>query len=247
LTTPLTPRRSTTRQDVEDELDSLFRLEDEVAGEVLLVRHAQPANVAAPDAEAGLVPDPMLSCEGLHQAERLAVRLCSLWIDAVYTAPERRCFQTAKVVADVLQRPLSVIDGLADIAFDPGEARGDVASYSARFSREPRWESLPGFEPGKAFRRRAVSEIDGIVATHPARRCVVITHAGILNAYLSMLLCIPRDLFFAADHASITTVRYRGDMYALRGLNDTSHLALPDSAQGVLPAFTPRSLPLTNR
>lgn len=215
-----------TRPEIHEELDALFRLDDEDAGELLLVRHAEPAAGPAPDADTASA-GPMLSCEGLRQAERLADRLSSLWIDAIYAAPDRRCFQTAKLVADVLQRPLRVVEGIADIDFEPDESCGNPRAYAERFSRDSRWESLPGFASGKAFRRRAVAALDGIIAAHGARRCAVVTHASVINAYVSMLLCIPRDQFFAPDHASLSTVRHRGDMYALRTLNDTSHLSLP--------------------
>jgi probable phosphoglycerate mutase len=244
LTTPPTARRRPGQRDIHDELDALFRLDDEAAGEILLVRHACPA--ASIDTEGESAQDPMLSCEGLRQAEHLADRLSSLWVDAIYTAPERRCFQTAKIVADVLQRPLSVIHGLADIGFDPQAARGDLATYAKRFSRDPRWESLPGFASGSAFRQLAVWAIEGIIEAHPARRSVIITHSSVLNAYLSLLLCITRDQFFAPDYASISTVRHSADAHALRSLNDTSHLALADQIAGLGPALTPRSLPLTN-
>jgi 2,3-bisphosphoglycerate-dependent phosphoglycerate mutase len=179
------------QQEIHQELDALFRLDDEDAGELLLVRHAEPASS---------LPDPMLSCDGLRQAERLADRLGSLWIDTIYTGSERRCFQTAKVVADQLQRPLRVLDGLADIGFDPEMVRGAPSTYTERFRRQPRWEALPGFAPGKDFRRRAVSAIESIIAAHPSRRTVVITHSSVLNSYISMVLCIPRSVFRARSH-----------------------------------------------
>lgn len=236
-----------TRAEVQDELDALFRLDEEDAGELLLARHAEPAAACPTNDSEPASSDPMLSCEGLRQAERLADRLCSLWIDTVYTAPERRCFQTAKVIADVLQRPLSVVDGLADIDFDPEQAHGTRDAYTARFIREPRWDALPGFAPGKPFRRRAIAALDAVLAAQPARRALVITHSSVINAYLSMLLCIPRDQFFAPHHTSLSTVRHRGGLYGLRGLNDTSHLSFSETVPDLPAALTPRSLPLTNR
>jgi probable phosphoglycerate mutase len=230
---------SATRHDVMDELEALFRLDGEDAGELLLVRHAREA--ARFDAESPA--DPMLSCEGLQQAERLAERLGNQWIEAVYTAPERRAFQTAKIVADYIARPLRTIDALAEIDFDPAQAAPGAAQ---RFAQHPRWESLPGFANGVQFRRRAIQALDAIVAAHAARRAIVVTHASVINAYLSMLLGVPRDLFFAPDHASISVIRHQVDAYALRSLNDTAHLAggRPDAAT---PPLTARSLPLTNR
>jgi 2,3-bisphosphoglycerate-dependent phosphoglycerate mutase len=192
------------QQEVQHELDALFRLDEEDAGELLLVRHAEPASSPS---------DPMLSCDGLRQAERLAERLSSLWIDAIYSAPERRCFQTAKVIADELQRPLKLLDELGEIGFDPDLARGSASTYAQRFNRQPRWDALPGFDSGKDFRRRAVTALESIIATHSSRRAVVVTHSSVINGYLSMVLWIPRDQFFAPDHASISILRHCGDMY----------------------------------
>jgi 2,3-bisphosphoglycerate-dependent phosphoglycerate mutase len=226
------------QQEIQHELDALFRLDEEDAGELLLVRHAEPASSPS---------DPMLSCDGLRQAERLAERLSSLWIDTIYSAPERRCFQTAKVIADDLQRPLKMLDELAEIGFDAELARGSVSAYVERFNRQPRWDALLGFDSGKDFRRRAVTAIESIIAAHPSRRTAVVTHSSVINGYLSMVLCIPRDQFFAPDYASISTLRHRAEMYGLRTLNDTTHLDLSSQIPGLPAALTPRSLPLTNR
>jgi broad specificity phosphatase PhoE len=241
LTTHNAARRPLTQRDIHEQIEALFRLDNEVAGETLLVRHAQPA--INPEHE----NDPMLSCEGLRQAELLGDHLSDLWIDAIYTAPERRCFQTAKIVADVLQRPLTVIDGLADISFNREAAEGVSSAYAERFRRDPRWESLPGFESGSVFRRRAVAAIEGIISSHPAGRCAVISHTSVLNAYLGLLLCIPRDQFFSPDHAAISSVRHNSDKTVLSSLNHTSHLEASLQIAGLTPAFTGCSLPLTNR
>jgi 2,3-bisphosphoglycerate-dependent phosphoglycerate mutase len=242
-----TPSRIPNRSQIQEGLAALFRLDDEAAGELLLIRHARPADNQSEESDREPIHDPMLSCDGLRQAELLADRLSSLWIDTIYTAPERRCFQTAKVVADLLQRPVNVIEGLEEIGFKPEEACPAVESYSKRFRRQPRWESLPGFADGQGFRRRVVGTIEGIIAAQPARRSVVITHSSVINAYLSMVLCIPRDQFFAPDYTSISTVRHREDMYGVRGLNDTAHLDASELVGAIPPAFTLRSLPLTNR
>lgn len=207
---------------VQVELDELFRLDDEDASEVLLVRHAEPAR----SLEGASSPDPLLSCQGLEQAERLALRLDCLWLQAVFSAPERRCYQTAKIVADDLQRPLQVLDGLADIDIAPARPDGPAACgpMSDQFVRTPRWDSLSIFEKSSTFRRRAVLAIERLVAANPARRIVVVTHSSVINAYLSMVLGVPADMFFTPEHASISVLRQCGELYAVRSLNDTAHL-----------------------
>ena len=210
---------ATSQQDVQDEIDELFRLDGEGAGELLLVRHAEPAR------QGPATCDPLLSCAGLDQAERLAERLETLWLEAVYASPERRALQTARLIADSSGRPLHVIDELREIDFAPkGAAVEGAASYAERFVQDPRWDSLRGFGPGKAYRRRVITAIEAALAASEGRRVVVVTHASAINAYLSMLLCIPRDQFFTPEHASVSIVRWRDDRYALRSLNDVAHL-----------------------
>jgi probable phosphoglycerate mutase len=82
-----------------------------------------------------------------------------------------------------------------------------------------------GFGPSRSFRRRSIEAIESIVATHRGRRAAVVTHASVINAYLTMVLGIQRDVFFWPDHASITRLRCTGELYALRSLNETSHLS----------------------
>ncbi len=50
------------------------------------------------------------------------------------------------------------------------------------------------------------------------------THQANINAYLSMVLGVERDMFFRAEFTSISTVRILRDLYGVQGLNDYSHL-----------------------
>ena len=211
------------REEVQEEIDALFRLTDEGAGELLLIRHAQPVRAGVDTCSS----DQLLSCTGLEQAERLAERLSGLWIEAVYASPERRALQTARVLAEAVDRPVEVIEELGEIEFEPGAlvAAGRPESRPAqRFVLEPRWDAVPGLENSRLFRRRCIQAIESTIALHPARRVAVVTHASVINAYLSMLLGIARDQFFAPEFASISVVRWQEDMYAVRSLNDVSHL-----------------------
>lgn len=64
-------------------LDRLFRLDGEAATELLLVRHAEP------DSHNQACVDSPLSSHGQWQAQRLAERLQSTPIDAIYASATR--------------------------------------------------------------------------------------------------------------------------------------------------------------
>jgi len=219
------------RDSIQRQVEDLFRLEDEAAAEVLLIRHAEPArNDIANE-------DPLLSCTGLEQAERLGERLGSLWFDAIYAAPERRAQQTGRLLGDATDTEVVTIEDLREIEYMPAApqrwtvpravcASGhyEAPSSAERFMTEPRWDAIPGFAPSRCFRLRVLQSIELLMAKHPARRIAVVTHSSVINAYLSALLAIPQDIFFAPEHTSISCVRSLGELLAVRSLNDTAHL-----------------------
>ncbi len=99
-----------------------------------------------------------------------------------------------------------------------------VAEVSVRFMNNPRWDAIRNFEPSRLFRHRAVQTVEAIVSRHPGQRIVLVTHEAVMNAYLSMVLGVDRDMFFMPQHTSISTVRVLRDMFGVQNLNDCSHL-----------------------
>ncbi len=218
---------SNVRTRVTSEIAELVTLNDEDAAEMMLVRHAEMAGCHYPLDE--FDRGARLSRNGVEQARRLAGRLQSLWVEHIYFAPEQATEETAAIISDITRRPASCVPDLRDVAFglqpdDAAQSLCDGASTAERFITQPRWDSLPGFERSRAFRLRVVLALESLFARHPGRRIVVVTHESVINAYVSMVLDIPRDYFFHPEHASVSTVRTLNDLYAVRALNDTAHL-----------------------
>ena len=215
------------RARIEDEISELVRLNDEDAAELMLVRHAETAGCHYPSDE--FDRGARLSRTGVDQARRLAYRLQSLWVEQIYFAPEQQTEETASILSDIIRRPAACVPDLRDVTFELRLEQGtnslcDGASTAERFIANPRWDSLPGFERSRAFRLRTVLSLEALLAKHPGRRIVVVTHGSVINAYLSMVLDIPRDYFFHPEHTSVSTVRSHNDLYAVRALNDIAHL-----------------------
>jgi broad specificity phosphatase PhoE len=227
------------RASIQRQVEDLFKLEDDAAAELLLIRHAEPASNDIAN------EDPLLSCTGLEQAERLGERLGSLWFEAIYAAPERRAQQTARLLSDATDSEVVTVEDLREIEYMPAApqpwtlpagnytaGRHEVPSTPERFITEPRWDAIPGFAPSRCFRQRVLQSIELLTTKHAARsartmserRIAVVTHSSVINAYLSALLAIPQDVFFAPEHTSISCVRSLGELFAVRSLNDTGHL-----------------------
>ena len=215
------------RSRMEVELAEIVSLNDEDAGEMMLVRHAETAGCHLPvdEFERGA----RLSRIGVDQARRLARRLEPLWVEQIYFAPEQATEETATILSDIMLRPAACIPELRNIGFgvrveNEGHGLCDGTSTAERFIANPRWDALPGFENSRQFRLRVVLALESLLARHPGRRIVVITHESLINAYLSMVLDIPRDYFFHPDYTSVSIVRSHNGLYAVRVLNDTAHL-----------------------
>jgi broad specificity phosphatase PhoE len=204
-------------------MDALFTLNDSAASEILLVRHGEP--------DYDRDPDPALSAHGRTQAGRLADRLRLTDLDAVYTSPSRVTVETAALIAE--GRSIDVIKApeLRDLELNSAALNGQLADpqklaaeLSIRFINHPRWDALRGVESTRKFRHRIVQSIESIISRHPGQRVAIVTNQAAINAYLSMVLGIERDMFFQPEFASISTVRVLRDLYAVRAINHCAHL-----------------------
>ena len=227
--------------------------------ELLLIRHGEPeANLG--EAEDGPALDPCLSAAGERQAACLAARLGREGrLNAVYASPRRRARQTAEMIGDRLDVPVVEAYDLREVEFcsggdteGTGEASlGPAEAIYTRFEQTGRWDTFPAAELSRALRGRIRRAIDSILLTNPCRRVAIISHAGVINAYLADVYGIERDVFFLPRHGSLSSVRVLGETRVIERLNDTAHL---DGAGGdgpdlqmVQPGMRPRETTAARR
>jgi probable phosphoglycerate mutase len=63
-----------------------------------------------------------------------------------------------------------------------------------------------------------------VVAAHPGRRVVVVTHGGVIGHLLHQATGARRFAFSGAANASISEVVHVGEHQLVRRFNDTAHL-----------------------
>lgn len=176
-----------------------------------------------------------LSDEGRRQVARLAERLKTAEIQAVYTSPLGRTRETA----GILVRPLGLTplarDGLREISHGhwEGLTRQEVeARYPAEYAM---WDADPfvfapeGGESGVCVLARALPVIREIVLSHEGGRVLVVSHKATLRLLLSSLLGFDgrgyRDRLDQSP-ACLNIVDFKDPVRArLMLFNDTSHYA----------------------
>jgi 2,3-bisphosphoglycerate-dependent phosphoglycerate mutase len=184
---------------------------------LLLIRHAEP------DTEHGPRPDPPLSSAGVAQASALGRWLAAEELVAVYTSPLLRARETA----GFLSPDAMTVDGLAEVG-----GRGEyVAVETLRRDGDPRYAALISGDlelygtDADTFRATVVEAIDGIVDRHAGETVAVVSHAGVINAYLGVHLGIGKRLIWAAlDYAGVTRViANRTGVRTISALNERAH------------------------
>jgi len=204
----------------------------EGACELLLVRHGQSEDAVE---DVGFATfeghaDPPLSPLGREQAGRLATRLVTEHIDALYVTPLRRTAETAA--------PLAVATGLVPVVehdlreIHLGEWEGwvfeqkfvDRDPLALRMVAEERWDVVPGCDPVVDFSARVRRGVERIAAAHPDQRVVVVAHGGVIGELLALAAVSRPWAFVGADNASISHLVVTEHRWVVRRFNDTTHL-----------------------
>jgi len=180
---------------------------------VVLVRHGKTptTGVSLP----GRLPGLHLDDEGRRQADAAARRLAALSrIDAVYSSPLERARETAAPIARARGLTVRTERGLIEI---------DVGAWVGlkldRARKKPEWAIVQRhatgfrFPNGESFlemQTRMVETLAALVARHPGKVIVAVSHADPIKAAVAHALGVHLDLFqrITIGTASITAVAY---------------------------------------
>lgn len=213
------------------------------ACDILLIRHGEsmPGRVdepfatwQRPDRPDRAHSDPPLAPEGERQAQRLARRLATADIAAIYVTPLQRTSQTAEPLASRLGVKPEVEPDLIEVHL--GEWEGvlwrqrseERHPLAVKVFTEQRWDLIPGAEPQAELVERVSRGIERIAAAHADQRVAVVAHGGVIGAVLALAARSAPFTFIGADNASISqlvVMPSTGDRFwLLRRFNDTTHL-----------------------
>jgi 2,3-bisphosphoglycerate-dependent phosphoglycerate mutase len=202
------------------------------ATDLLIVRHgeSQPARPGQQFPVHDGHADPPLDPRGHEEAGRVADRLATAGIAAIYVTPLQRTMQTAAPLAERLGLEPRIEADLREVHL--GEWEGAVFRQrirewhplAERMFVEERWDVIPGAETMEALAGRVRAGIDRIAGAHPDERVAVFTHGGVIGMLTSLATGGRPFAFVTADNASITHLVLAGDRLILRRFNDTGHL-----------------------
>lgn len=205
--------------------------------QLILVRHGLPQRIDPGVLPVGLAADPGLTDRGREQARATGEFLAPEHVAAVHASPVRRAWETGQAIATPLGLTAQECPGVA-------EWDADATSYIPIEERvavdDAMWRALKAGQlpdddfDGDEFRRRVVASIDELLTAHADadghHTVVVVTHAGVVNAYVGHLLERPDPFWLplpvAPGYCSITRVAAgRGAASAqVVSVNETAHV-----------------------
>ena len=178
--------------------------------------------------------DPPLSDLGRAQARRVAQRLRSEPISALYASDLRRAFETAQIIGQTLGLELQAEPRLREL--DVGTWAGLTREQIAERYPE-QWQAWRAYEEkrpggGETFgemQQRAASALDDIIAAHYTKTVCLVTHGGVVYAIRGHVLGLKMGakLFEGLPpnrNTAVTIFNFQHGRGELRLLMDASHL-----------------------
>src|SRR2546422_2387195 len=191
---------------------------------LLLVRHGQSTWNREHRIQGQL--DPPLSTDGRRQAERLGRRLASCSFVAAYSSYLKRAMETARLIGEATDMSPVPTAGLREVYLGRWEGL-NIAEIEQRFpeawmlwTKEPRWDVVPGGEGEKAFETRVNAELDSILARHEHGDVLIVTHGGGIPGafHRGIRRGDHGPLPFRIDNASISTIDERNRRVRVSGV-----------------------------
>jgi 2,3-bisphosphoglycerate-dependent phosphoglycerate mutase len=181
--------------------------------------------------------DPPLDDVGREQASHVAARIASTPPpDAIFASPFRRCAETLAPIAERTGVKGTVVDDFGEVSVGQWEGVPfeQIVAENEDFIRrrihehEAIFAQAPGAERGDELRARVVPAIeDALASTQGDGDVLVVTHGGVINAYIGHVLGIEQDMFFLPENCSLNVVAVDGDQRIVKFLSDAAHLFFP--------------------
>lgn len=187
----------------------------------------------------GWMPGVSLSDQGRAEARGAASTLASVKLDAVYSSPIERTFETAEIIAEPHKLEVSVREDLGEVRYGKWTNRNLKSLARTRlWERVQRWPSGARFPDGETLgevQARAIAALEELRADHPRGRICCVSHADVIRLVVAHYLGVHIDLFqrIVIGPASITVVSVgdSGPMVLAVNMPPTNANSRPDHAQ----------------
>ena len=205
----------------------------EKATTIILIRHGETPLTPMKKFSGDGPLNPLLTEEGLAQAELVAAAIAELNPEIIIASPLNRTRQTAEAISRHTGLPINFDKEWIECSFGIWDGMS-IEEVKERYPADYQaWVSSTDFAPpgGESYAEvsmRIDAAIEAIVATYPGQRVAVVTHNGTIKTAAKLAIAAPPESIFHIDVSpcSITTLSIwpSDGLRALRSLNEQAHL-----------------------
>ena len=198
--------------------------------EIILIRHGE-TDWNREQVFRGRI-DVALNEVGLTQARAVQESLKDTEIDAIYSSPLSRAFETARIIGEKRNGEVRVEEGFIDIDFGAWqglshqEVKEGYTDLYAAWLTQPQVVTFPDGESLKEVSRRSMEGLEEVIKNNPGKTLALVSHRVVLKVLLCTILGLELSHFWylRQDTCAINRVAHKDGNFFLTLLNDTCHL-----------------------
>lgn len=180
--------------------------------------------------------DVALNQTGRSQARMLAKGMDSRPVARIYSSPQKRAVETARIIADRQHVDVYLVPGLVEVEFGLWEGmtwdeiKEKYPDEYEKWTLNPLEAGPPGGETRMQALKRSAQAIEDIIALSGSNHDIAVVSHGATLAYVVAYLLRdhPGGFEIIVENASITTIGYNSvtqDCQLLK-VNETDHLGV---------------------
>ena len=178
--------------------------------------------------------DVPLNEAGLREASLAAEYFRGMEVQAIYSSPLSRAWQTAQKIGEVVRREVIPLDGINDMSFGTWEGqllrdvqKNDSERYN-QWREVPHLVKIPGGESLDEVRVRAMAALEEVIRSHAGTSVILVSHRVINKVLICGILGLDNSHFWqiGQDTTAINLIQHRHGIYILSLMNESCHLKL---------------------
>ena len=196
------------------------------------LRHGQTPN-SRDNVFCGSGLDPELTADGVGMALAFAQAYGDRAWKAIYSGPLRRTMSTATTIAQRTTLPVTVRDGLVEIAYGQweglttAEVDRDFHDDYVRWTADPAWNAPTGGETAIALAQRMLHVVEEITDQYDEGDVLVVSHKASIRAVICALIGVDVGRFryrLGCPVGSLSVVEFGAHGPLAASVADRSHL-----------------------
>ena len=200
---------------------------------IYFVRHGETVLTPSRKFSGTGVLDPELMQEGLDQADLVAEECAKLSADVLIASPLKRTRQTAEAIARTTGLEITFDEAWFELSFGSWDGKSIEEVQAEDPDAYQAWLNSSSYAPagGESYDEASVrveEALERLVAEHPGKKIIVVTHNGIIKNAAKIAVGGPSYAVFHMDvtPCSISSISIwpSDGLRALRSFNERGHL-----------------------